>query len=202
MIKTLLRFIAATALTTVAAAPAFAAPYVLNYSGTVRGATTSFTTVLNLDLSSNGAVATFVSGTRNGIAITGISSYAGADNRLSFVDPFVSLGGLSYTVTGGTSYNFFYDRDGSYVLPLGTAGYGETNSVIDPSGSVGALANRVTFASVNGVAITPSVPEPASWAMMILGMGAIGYMLRRKVRVSEARFDAKIKRIAAGEAVA
>lgn len=42
------------------------------------------------------------------------------------------------------------------------------------------------------------VPEPASWAMMILGMGAVGYVLRCKVRASEVRFNTRIKRIAAG----
>lgn len=45
----------------------------------------------------------------------------------------------------------------------------------------------------------PGVPEAATWAMMILGMGAVGAVMRRKVRASEIKFDAKIKRIAAGE---
>lgn len=39
-----------------------------------------------------------------------------------------------------------------------------------------------------------AVPETASWIMMILGIGAIGFAMRR----SNARFDAKIKRITAG----
>ena len=53
-----------------------------------------------------------------------------------------------------------------------------------------------------GPVITPpttgAVPEPASWAMMILGMGVIGYAMRRRVRASEINFNAKIKRIAEG----
>ena len=44
-----------------------------------------------------------------------------------------------------------------------------------------------------------AVPELASWAMMILGMGAVGAAMRRQVRRSDAKFDARIKRIAAGE---
>lgn len=52
------------------------------------------------------------------------------------------------------------------------------------------------------VAAVSAVPEPAAWAMMILGMGAIGGVMRRRVRASEVRFDAKIKRIADGEALA
>lgn len=52
--------------------------------------------------------------------------------------------------------------------------------------------------AINGSAVT-AVPEPASWAMMILGMGIVGFALRTARRRSDARFDAKIKRIAAGE---
>ena len=52
------------------------------------------------------------------------------------------------------------------------------------------------------ISITPSamgaVPEPATWGMMILGMGAIGFAMRRRVRASEVKFDTKIKRLAAG----
>lgn len=47
------------------------------------------------------------------------------------------------------------------------------------------LPDGVTFTSASGVfltseGITAAVPEPASWAMMILGFGVIGYSLRRK----------------------
>jgi hypothetical protein len=51
-----------------------------------------------------------------------------------------------------------------------------------------------------GASPEPAVPEPASWAMMILGMGAVGYALRKAKRRSDATFDAKIKRIATGAA--
>jgi len=41
-----------------------------------------------------------------------------------------------------------------------------------------------------------AVPEPATWAMMILGMAAVGYAMRR----SNVKFDAKIKRMTAAHA--
>ncbi len=47
--------------------------------------------------------------------------------------------------------------------------------------------------------ITQGVPEPATWAMMMLGFGLIGAFLRRTFRRSEERFNAKIRRIEAGE---
>ncbi|MEH3159091.1 MAG: PEPxxWA-CTERM sorting domain-containing protein [Sphingomonas taxi] len=51
---------------------------------------------------------------------------------------------------------------------------------------------------LDNVTVTSAVPEPASWAMMILGMGAVGYALRSAKRRSNAKFDAKIKRMTAG----
>lgn len=51
----------------------------------------------------------------------------------------------------------------------------------------------------NGVgSVNSGVPEPATWAMMLLGFGAIGFAMRGARRRSDAKFDVKIKRIAAG----
>ena len=47
-------------------------------------------------------------------------------------------------------------------------------------------------------AVSGAVPEPATWAMMILGMSAVGFAMRRRVRASEVKFNAKIKRVANG----
>lgn len=47
---------------------------------------------------------------------------------------------------------------------------------------------------------TPAVPEPATWLTMILGFGTVGVFMRRSLRRSNAKFDAKIKRITSGAA--
>jgi len=52
--------------------------------------------------------------------------------------------------------------------------------------------------SGNAVVNNPAVPEPATWAMMIVGFGAVGGSLRLSVRRSEKKFDAKVKRISEG----
>jgi hypothetical protein len=45
----------------------------------------------------------------------------------------------------------------------------------------GSLASGVTGANVNtNIYATASVPEPATWAMMILGLGGIGGLMRRR----------------------
>jgi hypothetical protein len=35
---------------------------------------------------------------------------------------------------------------------------------------------------LGGLALTPSVPEPGTWAMMLLGFGAVGFAMRRRKR--------------------
>ncbi|KQR81170.1 PEPxxWA-CTERM sorting domain-containing protein [Sphingomonas sp. Leaf343] len=69
-----------------------------------------------------------------------------------------------------------------------------------------AMAANQTFdlaiASAPGVTGTiAAVPEPAGWATMILGVGLLGGVLRRRIRQSEARFAEKLRRIEAGETI-
>lgn len=46
--------------------------------------------------------------------------------------------------------------------------------------------------------LASAAPEASTWAMMILGFGIVGVAIRRAHRRSEEKFDAKIRRIAAG----
>jgi hypothetical protein len=78
---------------------------------------------------------------------------------------------------------------GSYALGAGT--YTITGLVtLSPYGSGGAAARLV-----DGVS---AVPEPATWAMLIFGFGAIAVSLRSAKRRSDQEFNAKIKRITEG----
>lgn len=43
-----------------------------------------------------------------------------------------------------------------------------------------------------------AVPEAATWTMMLIGFGAVGFALRTAKRRSDARFEARIQRITAG----
>ncbi|MGR6331176.1 DVUA0089 family protein [Sphingomonas sp. XXL09] len=105
---------------------------------------------------------------------------------------------------GFFNYNSLLDGTlsaGNYVLAIGQYDFTQAEA---RSGSAnftrGATNFQVTFS--NGITLnagpTGAVPEPATWAMMILGMGAVGYAMRRAKRSSDAKFDAKIQRITAG----
>jgi hypothetical protein len=64
------------------------------------------------------------------------------------------------------------------------------------SGSTTANPASFSFNSTP-VGVAAAVPEPATWAMMILGMGAVGYAMRRRIKVSEVNFTNKVRAIAA-----
>ena len=74
-----------------------------------------------------------------------------------------------YTFTIPKPYNFFFEfSDGIDFTTSGQAGsYQETFT----NGSA---------ASTGTYTLTTSVPEPASWAMMLVGFGALGAVVRRR----------------------
>lgn len=78
----------------------------------------------------------------------------------------------------GSVQNFIAPR-GATMLYLGFADAGGYNGTPGSYGdNLGSLAVNVNLPSA-----TPAVPEPASWAMMILGMGAVGFAMRRRQKV-------------------
>jgi hypothetical protein len=110
----------------------------------------------------------------NPFTITGLSMYAGADNLLFFPASgspvaFVDFGGISFTTSGGTDFNF----GGGGSNPSGTVLNDSTN---DPVGL------PQVFGSSNITLSVAAVPEAATWAMMILGLGAVGAGLRLQRR--------------------
>ena len=106
------------------------------------------------------------------------------------------LGGSSAAVgfNAGTG-----NADGTYYQAPGSL---QNGALID--GGPDALnGEQLAFQVRAGVPValppvTGAVPEPASWAMMILGMGAVGFALRSAKRRSEEKFETKIKNMTYG----
>lgn len=59
--------------------------------------------------------------------------------------------------------------------------------------------NRKAGSAVVLAAVPSRLPEAATWGMLLLGFGAVGFALRKAKALSDARFEEKIKRLAAGE---
>lgn len=118
------------------------------------------------------------------------------------------LFGLAGQVTGDTVSLFATnytagDLDPSYL-------YGITDRLSATAPQTGEVFSTLYTAAANtkvrGVSFAPTlaaaaVPEPATWATMILGIGAIGFAMRSAKRRSDEKFDARIKRIAEGASV-
>ncbi|HET9161038.1 MAG TPA: PEPxxWA-CTERM sorting domain-containing protein [Caulobacteraceae bacterium] len=88
-------------------------------------------------------------------------------------DPDVP-GPLKFTITptdGVTVLNL--DGHGSDPVIFAAADLRNAN----PQGSTGAVGAVLSF--------TPGVPEPATWSMLILGMGMVGGVLRMRRRVGQ-----------------
>jgi hypothetical protein len=101
--------------------------------------------------------------------ITGLSTYAGADNVLTFpANPtFVSFAGISFAI--------LTDSNVVDALGLGFTGsaYGIAQQSTNPNGECCGV-NPITFT------VTAAVPEPSTWAMMILGFASVGYVTYRR----------------------
>jgi hypothetical protein len=93
--------------------------------------------------------------------ITGLSSYAGADNDLYVTGAWVTFGGLSFSTTSLGDFNFYNSGQGYYGL---------ISSDVDANGYPD---------GISATAHVAPVPEPATWIMMLVGFGAAGAAMRR-----------------------
>ncbi len=147
------------------AVPASAAQYMFSFSGLGRTASGILTTT-DVPFASRGETAvtiTGITGTINGLAITGLNGFVGSDNLYYLTGPsFVDGSGLGFTASDGTQTSLFFQSSAaSYRITTLTGGFA--------SGSVTASSSAVA-----------AVPETATWGMMILGFGMIGGAVRSR----------------------
>ncbi|HEX5374403.1 MAG TPA: PEP-CTERM sorting domain-containing protein [Aquabacterium sp.] len=109
------------------------------------------------------------------------ASYNGTESR-----------SLQSLATGAyTSYTYSYDPYGYYYNPIYTQvpaaeqfkqESGTLRSVFSNSSDMTQSASFYLSASVTGQAMTAAVPEPSTYALMLLGLGGIGWVVSRQRR--------------------
>ena len=171
-----LGLVSAATLALLAASPASAAQYLFDFSGTgffggtLNGSGTLTTDDVSFVNALNGYTAqtiTGISGTFNGSTITGLANVTGSNNLFYLTGPFfVDGNGLGFSTASGVSANLFVTNGTSYRVNTMGAG----------------LLTGLVTARVTPVTVAAAVPEPATWAMMLMGFGVIGAALRRRRR--------------------
>lgn len=114
-------------------------------------------------------------------ALRGAAPSSGADLEYYFSpDDRVLLSNL-----GGFSYDVF--RNGSGAL----------DSVRRPTWRF-RVGDKPRISSALKPDRQAELPEPATWAMLLIGFGAVGAALRRRIRRSNDAFEQKLRNLAAG----
>jgi hypothetical protein len=135
-----------------------------SFSYTGSGVTASGTFTTN-SLSGGSYLITAITGTRNGQSMTLLAPLAfdGNDNLLFPTSPLLDFNGFSFAA-GGVNYNVYFN---SFACCGGTTTYYETSTP-------GVLGTQVNFSA--------SVPEPSTFVLLVSGLAAIGWGVRRKIK--------------------
>lgn len=98
----------------------------------------------------------------------------------------VTIGGVTLPFlpvdTGFDEAGFNLDAAAFDLTAFGIAPGGEVSSLRLSFAPAATVASTSLVGALNSAPVGGAVPEPATWAMMILGFGAIGGMLRRSRR--------------------
>ena len=145
-----------------------ASTYQVNFSGSSNSGT------LYLDVT--GTTVTGISGTTNGSAITGLSSYAGADQQWFYpTAPYVDFSGISWSIAGD-----------AFGLGWTGAVYGLAQQSINPGGTC-CGDNPLNLSVLETGKFVGTTPVPATLPLFVSGGGLLGGLLwRRKKKASAA----------------
>ena len=143
-----------------------------------QGANNSFTigfSDANLASPSFNELLTFTTDVMGVLNLRVDTTATSALNNVTFSNVFLTGTGI----TGSLALTqALFDPNDTFLrnfIPVG-AGTFTLNILGTPGTQNGALSGVVSFAS------TPAVPEPGTWAMMLLGFGGIGFAMRRRRR--------------------
>lgn len=178
----------------------------------------SIASAQNIIVNGSFETGSFAGWTQTGdLSVTGVTNsplyqyHPTEGNYQALFGPWVSYGGIvQYVGEIGKEYTVAFDianRSGPamYVVfgghqllvnsPQGPYVHYSFNVSYDaPTGLLFQFYNPVDYYYLDNVSVTPfavapsAVPEPASWAMVMMGFGAMGFALRRKKVLTRVRF--------------
>lgn len=152
------------------ASPAYAAPLLFNFSGP------SGTAIFQLD--SNPTPDSF-------------QSFIGSD-QFSFSNVAGTFGGVAGTASTISFGNGIFAGLSINAANLGFTQFGNPTLFTGAPGNPTFLTGSFTLINpffgngnltISPAAVAGAVPEPATWAMMLIGFGGIGFAMRRRSKV-------------------
>lgn len=108
----------------------------------------------------------------------------------------IRLSGLEYF--DGKFYSLGRDGAGTYLFNFSLATImtdaptGSVDLLRDPKDGgapIGLQLNGLAIVGDSAPPVAPSVPEPASWALLVLGMGSVGAMMRHRLKLRQSPSD-------------
>jgi hypothetical protein len=177
-------------------AAALAGPtYHVNVDSTSQGNAAGYLALSFLSLDPQSPLTATVSNWTGAFAGTGIAyNDAAADFGSHMLTIGAGTNGYLFDVGFGGMFGFDVSFDGdnaAYETSFGVAlsdldgnyatGGDVANIVLGTSGPVQISANAA-YASVTPAAVGADVPEPADWALVMTGLGLMGFSLRRRSR--------------------
>ena len=112
-------------------------------------------------------------------AISGLSSFEGADNVLYPNGPNVDTAGLGFVSASGGVYDLYLVGSTAASFAIPAAG-GVFQYALDYAPTVGGPVTRsYVELAITRIADT-AAPEPGTWALMMVGVGLAGATLRRR----------------------
>lgn len=184
------------------------------FAATVVNGTVSSVATFNPTVSLSSTKSTYRANNGNTIQISGTGGFAGIDGTTGKLNGTLSFSQVVGTTVAETVSNFFTFSDakgGNYNFSVDSVTTNAfVNTAASKSGTLFLLGNVLNsslgltstpasltvqfnktgnsaYSSALSLSVPPiagGVPEPATWAMMVIGVGAIGGAMRRRQKVT------------------
>lgn len=100
------------------------------------------------------------------------SNETGATGTLTFDSP--QDGAFVLSLKAGNQFSlFYYDGAGAAISTI-------SYSTLGVNTNVRGIGNGLSHATLYGSSVTPPVPEPETYALMLAGLGVVGFMANRR----------------------